>query len=206
MPKRVVPVETCPDSGRKFKRRKNGCRYFLCEHERAPTRCKKGECATRYKNRGNEKCPCGSGVTLNNCRKCDTPGAGSKYCPKTKVARPRCKCDDPRCGGSRCEHGKERRVCPTCDPIGYTCKLVRDRTRHALKSAGIKKSKRTCEYLGCRMDHYHEYLESTFQSGMTWENLGTDWEIGHRKPLREKGISDEETLARLNWKNTFAQW
>jgi hypothetical protein len=41
---------------------------------------------------------------------------------------------------------------------------------------------------------------------MTWENFGTDWEIGHRKPLREKGISDDETIARLHYTNTFAQW
>ena len=198
-------VEICPESGRKFKRHASGKRRFLCEHEKASSKCRQGDCARRFKDRSHEKCPCGSGVQLQVCRQCDTPGAGALYCPKTKVVRQMCKCDDERCGGSRCEHGKQRRHCPNCDPLGHLIALVRNRTRHALKSTGSEKTCRTYEYLGCPYDDYKDHLEFSFQLGMTWGNFG-EWEIGHRKPLREKDISEEESIARLHYSNTFAQW
>ena len=63
------------------------------------------------------------------------------------------------------------------------------------------------------MNEYYAYLESMFmpardasRPAMTWENYGSSWQIGHRKPLLENGISEEETKARLHYSNTFPQW
>jgi len=58
----------------------------------------------------------------------------------------------------------------------------------ALKSKGGK-SDRTLEYLGCDIDFYRKHLESTFLSGMTWENQG-EWHIDHTTPLGYKGGGD----------------
>ena len=62
------------------------------------------------------------------------------------------------------------------------------------------------EYLGCTYQKFYDHLLTTLLPGMTWENHGEVWEIGHRKPLLEAGISEEETLRRLHWTNTFPQW
>jgi hypothetical protein len=206
MGKRSIPIETDEKTGRRFKRQKNGQRVFLCEHDAAPTKCLKGECKKRFKNRSSEPCPCGKGLQLKMCRLCDTPGAGAAYCSTTKKAKARCPCPAPSCGGSRCRHKKLRNRCRECEPVKHLIHLVRSRSRKVMK--GLK-SKRTIEYLGMNAEEYRDYIERRFQPGMTWENFGTgpdQWSIGHAKPLLEKGVSTEETERRLRYSNTFPQW
>lgn len=49
--------------------------------------------------------------------------------------------------------------------------------------------------LGCSVAECKAYLESKFQSGMTWENYGKDgWHIDHIKPLSAFDLSDREQL------------
>ena len=207
-----IEVQTDEETGKKFKRMKNGQRRFVCEHGRCPTQCKEGECIKKYKfkNKATEPCPCGSGKALRCCRAgCGTPGAGSMYCNKTGKVKPICPCGDDKCGASLCECGRERRQCPKCDPLGHLIALIRNRSREALKSKNVKKSKKTCDYLGISYSKYYSYIEKWFQPGMTWENFGKGkdkWNIGHAKPLLQKGITREETEKRLHYSNTFPQW
>ena len=197
-----IPVETDDATGRRFKRRKDGGRFFLCEHDRKPTRCREGQCIKRFKDRTREKCPCGSSITLMACRNCDTPGAGAMYCPNTGIKKSVCRCENSRCGSGFCKHGKRRSICPDCDKVGWISHNVRSRCTEALKGA---KNKSTVEYLDCTYEFFRKHLEKTFQPSMSWDNQ-KEWQIGHRKPLREKGISEEETMRRLHYSNTFAQW
>ena len=207
-----IEVQTDEKTGKKFKRNKNGDRFFVCEHGRQPTLCKEGECIKKYKDKTNEPCPCGSGKALQSCTAgCGTPGAGSMYCNKTGTwkQKPRCPCGGDKCGASLCECGKQRNTCSKCDPLGHLIKLIRNRSRKALKSKNVKKNKKTCDYLGISYSKYYSYIEKWFQPGMTWENFGKGkdkWNIGHAKPLLEKGITREETEKRLHYSNTFPQW
>ena len=200
-----IPVETCPATGKRFKRMKDGIRRFLCPHDKQPGRCNQGDCLKNKSkpNKSRSKCPCGSGVTLAYCRKCDTPGAGAKYCKVTRKEKRWCPCGARTCGARLCEHKKQWHACKDCNPVDYLITLTRNRTNKAL---GGKKSKRTIEYLGMNAPDYRAYIGSTLQPGMTWENQGPEWEIGHRIPLKYENPTRAEVEERLHYSNTFAQW
>lgn len=46
--------------------------------------------------------------------------------------------------------------------------------------------------LGCSADEFKSYIESKFQSGMTWENYGSYWHIDHIIPLSKIDLTDRE--------------
>ncbi len=46
----------------------------------------------------------------------------------------------------------------------------------------VKKCAKTAEILGCSLDSFRMYLESLFQTGMSWENYGSVWHIDHIVP------------------------
>jgi len=58
--------------------------------------------------------------------------------------------------------------------------LLRNRIRNVLK--GRRKSANSIALLGCSMVNFKLYLESRFDSGMTWENYGKVWHIDHIMP------------------------
>lgn len=204
MAKKVHPVQTCPKSGRRFKIYKGGVKKYLCEHDTIPTRCRKGKCILRFTiDKTKEKCPCGSGVTLRNCRKCDSPGSGRNYCTRTNKHKVFCRCGDTNCGSRICKHEKRIHLCHLCSPVSHLLDNVRSRINGILAKG--RKTNTTAKYLGCSSKVFYEHIQASFQPGMSWENRG-EWEIGHRKPLREEGITEEETIERLHYTNTFAQW
>ena len=51
--------------------------------------------------------------------------------------------------------------------------------------------------LGCSVAELKEYLELKFQSGMTWDNYGTEWHIDHVRPLANYDLADREVLKQL---------
>ena len=62
-------------------------------------------------------------------------------------------------------------------------KLLRGRTGIAIKAVnGAKKCAKTTEMLGCSIEDFRIYLESKFESGMTWENYGKVWHVDHIMP------------------------
>lgn len=68
------------------------------------------------------------------------------------------------------------------------CRL-RNRIWDSLKSGSAVKD------LGCTIDELKTYLESKFQTGMTWDNWSKDgWHIDHIKPLASFDLSDRKQL------------
>ena len=59
--------------------------------------------------------------------------------------------------------------------------------------------------MGCSVDEFKFYLESKFQSGMTWENYG-DWEIDHVVPLKFQNPTLEQLVERLYYTNLQPLW
>lgn len=60
---------------------------------------------------------------------------------------------------------------------------LRSRLNSALRRKKVVKSARTLELLGCDLATLRAHLESQFQPGMTWENIG-EWQTDHRRPCR----------------------
>ncbi len=79
------------------------------------------------------------------------------------------------------------------DPLfKVTCNL-----RSRLSKA-ISRKQKNCSAvkdLGCTLDEFRSYIESKFQSGMTWDNYGrSGWHIDHIKPLTTFDLSDEAQI------------
>lgn len=67
---------------------------------------------------------------------------------------------------------------------------VKTSIRESLKSSGYRKCKKSEEILGITINEFKIYLESKFESWMTWENRGLyngelnyGWDIDHKIPL-----------------------
>jgi hypothetical protein len=80
---------------------------------------------------------------------------------------------------------------------------IRHRISESLKSFGSKKNNKTVDIVGCSIEDLKLYLESKFESCMTWENYGKyngefnyGWNIDHIIPL--SSAKTEEELIRLN--------
>lgn len=71
---------------------------------------------------------------------------------------------------------------------------VRARVSRAI-TKGFKKSSLS-EYLGCTIEELKVYLESKFESGMTWENYG-EWEIDHVYPLAKSDLTDPAVFVKV---------
>lgn len=86
----------------------------------------------------------------------------------------------------RLEHAK-RKLDPECRMIA----LLRRRISLALKHKW--KHGRTIELLGCSIPDFRIYLESKFETGMSWENYGrTGWHIDHIMPCAIFDLSKPE--------------
>ena len=86
------------------------------------------------------------------------------------------------------------------DPV-FKLKLnLRKRLFMAI-SKGYKKGSAVRD-LGCSIPALKQYLESQFNSRMTWDNWGTYWHIDHIYPLAAADLADRvQFLAACNWQN-----
>jgi hypothetical protein len=62
--------------------------------------------------------------------------------------------------------------------------------------------------LGCTIDEFKEYIESKFQSGMSWANWGRDgWHIDHIKPLSSFDLTNrQQFLEACHYTNLQPLW
>lgn len=83
-------------------------------------------------------------------------------------------------------------------------RLLRVRLNSALKEN--RKTGSSIRDLGCSIQELKVYLESKFQSGMTWENHGK-WHIDHIKPLASFDLTDKnQFLQAVNFSNLQPLW
>lgn len=85
---------------------------------------------------------------------------------------------------------------------------ARCRLYKALK--GNYKTGSAVQDLGISIDEYINYLESLFQSGMSWNNYGKGaftWDIDHIIPLSKFDLTDPEQLKQaVHYTNTRPMW
>ncbi len=79
---------------------------------------------------------------------------------------------------------------------------LRTRIRYALKRHQANKSASTYKLVGCSIFELREHLQSSFTSGMTWDNYGIVWEIDHIKPcVLFNLVREEEQRSCFHWSN-----
>ena len=81
--------------------------------------------------------------------------------------------------------------------VHRTTSKMRARIRHCFNKAGIKKTAKTREIMGCTPTFLNQHLEENFEVGMTWENHSM-WHIDHVVPCCAFGVSIEEQKI-LHW-------
>jgi hypothetical protein len=104
------------------------------------------------------------------------------------------------------KHNKYRRERAKTD-IQYKLKLnLRYRFKNALN--GNYKTGSAVKDLGCTIAELKQYLESKFQSGMTWDNYGLyGWHIDHIKPLASFDLTDrKQMLEACHYTNLQPLW
>lgn len=90
------------------------------------------------------------------------------------------------------------------DPLYKLRCSLRNTVREGFRNKGISKSNKTETLLVCSFAEFKTYLESKFESWMTWDNRGLynsqpnyGWDIDHIIPL--KTAKTEDDLIRLNY-------
>jgi hypothetical protein len=77
--------------------------------------------------------------------------------------------------------------------------IIRSRIKRELKT---DKKKHTIEYLDCDYNFARKWIEFRFEKDMTWENLGTVWQIDHILPISKFDFNNEnEIKICFHWTN-----
>ena len=85
---------------------------------------------------------------------------------------------------------------------------LKSRTSSLIRTSIIRKKSKTIEILGCSFEEFKSYIESKFESWMTWENRGLyngefnyGWDIDHIIPV--SSAKTEEEIIKLNHYTNF---
>ena len=104
-----------------------------------------------------------------------------------------------------CEHNTSKKFCKICSPLSHLKHLATDHIRKALNNYNGKNN-RTVNYLCCTIEEYREYLENQFTSDMTWDNMGSYWQVDHIIPVLYKmdgqNPTEADIIERLKYTNT----
>lgn len=96
------------------------------------------------------------------------------------------------------KNNKRDKVRYKVDPCFALRKNMASRMNEVFKLKGAKKQYKTEQLLGCSFQEYKDYLESKFESWMTWDNRGLyngetnyGWDVDHIKPLSSAETTEE---------------
>ncbi len=102
-----------------------------------------------------------------------------------------------------CERSKNRRK---TDILFNLKSKLRTQIIVNLAKRKYKKSLKTEELLGARIEVVREHIESLFKEGMTWQNHGTyGWHIDHKTPLAS-AKSEQDVLELFHYTNLQPLW
>lgn len=93
------------------------------------------------------------------------------------------------------------------NPVWRIKVSMRARLRTALDRAFTRKSERTYKLIGCSPVALKQWLESHFDSGMSWENYGTEWHVDHRQPISSFDLKNPfHQKACFHYTNLYPLW
>lgn len=168
------------------------CSYCSTEHELTP----------KFWTRVDSSPQCRK-QKLDYCRDWRLRNPDKKYKPKNKEAANKY---------TREWRQRNREKCKSYDrnrsrPQEYMLALrLRQRLYAALRNQYRNGS--AVRDLGCSIHEFKLYIESKFQSGMSWSNYGrTGWHIDHIKPLASFNLSNKAELrAAVHYTNLQPMW
>jgi len=132
-------------------------------------------------------------------RRVANPEYSIKYARKWRADNPECKAEQDRkwrannlerAAETKSKYTKKRMA---TDPNFRMVVKLRKRIGNAIKRG--QKAGSAVADLGCSIPEFRAYLETMFQSGMTWENHG-EWHIDHIIPLISFDLTDREQFLR----------
>jgi hypothetical protein len=124
---------------------------------------------------------------VRNCHICNTLKPLSDFHKRLNGYQYKCK----SCNSKYLKnYNKERRSVDLNFKLKYNLRVrIRTSLKRNYKSGSAVKD------LGCSIDEFKIYLESKFQSGMTWDNWGNrigQWSIDHINPLSQFDLTKQE--------------
>ena len=99
---------------------------------------------------------------------------------------------------------RKRRLRKEKDPLFKLSATIRPRISSAFKAKGYTKKSKTYKLLGEEYSTVKKFLESKFNSNMSWDNHG-EWHIDHIIPLAS-AESEAELVALCHFKNLQPMW
>ena len=94
------------------------------------------------------------------------------------------------------------------DPLFKLKTAISSRIRNGIKSQNFSKNFKTKEILGCTYEEFKLYIESKFESWMTWDNYGKyngqlnyGWDLDHIIPIHISKTEDD--IIKLNHNTNF---
>lgn len=94
------------------------------------------------------------------------------------------------------------------DPLFKLSENIRTLLHNSIRRGGYSKNSKTIEILGCSFEEFKLYIESKFESWMTWENRGLyngefnyGWDLDHIIPV--SSAKTEEEMIKLNHYTNF---
>ncbi len=94
------------------------------------------------------------------------------------------------------------------DPLYKLSYSIRRNVNISIKGRGYTKKSKTTEIIGCSFQEFKEYIESKFESWMSWDNKGLyngnfnfGWDLDHITPLCS--ANSEEEILKLNHYTNF---
>ena len=93
------------------------------------------------------------------------------------------------------------------DPVYKLKCLIRSNILKSFTRINMKKTNKTLEILGCTYEEFRNYIESKFESWMTWDNYGKyngdfsyGWDLDHIIPIAS-AITGEDVIGLNHYTN-----
>lgn len=135
-------------------------------------------------------------MELWTCSKCGIEKPPSEYHKNGNRRRSSCiSCEKLRSKTRRDYFRQRDKDLRKTNPIYRVKGNIRRRVRLALFDH--KRIGSTSKSIGCSTKELKAYIESKFQSGMTWENYGK-WHIDHIRPLASFNLNDPKDFEKAN--------
>lgn len=118
------------------------------------------------------------------------------------------KADAEKYAAHKIRHNEARKARAKTNPKYLIGRRIRSRINMAISKAYGVKAASTYALIGCGREEFMRHIESTWTTGMSWDNYGRKgWHIDHKIPINAFDITiAEEQFKCFHYTNTQALW